>query len=527
MADDEFDPAAMSRRSRSRRSRAMRGFPDAEDPTTMADDEFDDATMADDEFDPAAMADDEFDPSTMADDNLLDDAVSSRSRKMRARRAAALRAQADALDDIPAVGSRSRRSRGRKNVDDLELRIQALELLEAPGESMVGLRPRAMKSYGGGVTVTRDEGDQPGRYAKAFKAYLTGGMDKLDRYEKQLLVKKGERRWDGDDSAAVMGGSGYKLASVKALNTSNAGSVGFAVPEDWITELNKNLMAQTVMAADAKVRQTTSDTIIQPDLTTTDARRAYAANVQWPGESPASPTEFDATEIALGQIQVPIHVMLIRMTQTNSALEDVAFDLQAEITEAFSEATAVAYDTLIWSGNGQGKMRGIVVDTRLNDHASTSVTTVGGYIAAGSTSAITSGDKLKQMFSNLPSGYRSRAKWYCNSDTALLISEMKDGIGRYLWGDERGLNGGLVTELIGRPVIINEFADFVAANAYPLILADLSRGYIIGKRVEFSVRRFDDSQYAEKDQILFLGRARLGGQVVQPAAFKLLKMSAS
>ena len=75
------------------------------------------------------------------------------------------------------------------------------------------------------------------------------------------------------------------------------------------------------------------------------------------------------------------------------------------------------------------------------------------------------------------------------------------------------------------PIVYNEYADDIVQDGFPIILGDLSRGYIIGKRVDFSIRRFDDSAYAELDQVLFLGRARLGGQVLQPASIKVLKVS--
>jgi len=287
-------------------------------------------------------------------------------------------------------------------------------------------------------------------------------------------------------------------------------------------------MTETVMAPECKTRTTSSDRIIQPDLRTSDARRAYPTNVTWPGESPAAGSEHEATEFELSQIEIPIHVMLVSYIATQSSLEDVSFNLEQEINAAFGEAVGVAYDTLIWEGQGNGKLQGITTDTRVNASASTSVQSVGGYVPSGHATQISDADKIKQMFMNLPAGYRRNGKWYANSDTILEVAQLKDGLGRYLWdvNNNAGIYGGIPDALLGRPIVFNEFASSIAANAFPLMYADLGKAYTIGQRVDFSVRRFDEV-LAQNDQVLFIGRARIGGQVTQPAGIKLLKIATS
>ena len=116
-----------------------------------------------------------------------------------------------------------------------------------------------------------------------------------------------------------------------------------------------------------------------------------------------------------------------------------------------------------------------------------------------------------------------------NSNTGLQVATLKDGNGNYLIDqrDDALRTVGVPDRLLNKPIVYNEWADDADSGKFPIILADLTRGYIIGRRVEFSIRRFDDSNYAEHDQVLFLGRARLGGQVLQPASFKALKVALS
>lgn len=396
-------------------------------------------------------------------------------------------------------------------------RAMKAELMEAPDQRGFG-----------SVKSVRDVADQQGAYSNAFKTYLYQGDRLMSDTQKQVLINKGTVNYKGMKAQQFENPLGVD-PRVKTYFGGSDAAVGFAVPPDWVAELNKNVMTQTVMAPECRTRTTTSDRIVQPNLVTADARRAHAAVVRWPGEVITDGNVSRTIEDTFSQVEVPINVMLISLTSGNSALEDVTFSLEDEINEAFSEAVAVAYDQLIWSGDGQGKLQGVVVNNQVVGHVSQNMQTVSGYVASGSPDGIVTADVLKELLFHLPRGYRQRAKWYMNSNTGLQIATLKDGEGNYLIDqrDESLQSVGVPDRLLGKPIVYNEYADDIVEGGFPIILGDLSRGYIIGKRVDFSIRRFDDSQYAELDQVLFLGRARLGGQVLQPAAIKVLKVAAS
>jgi HK97 family phage major capsid protein len=395
-------------------------------------------------------------------------------------------------------------------------RAMKAELGEAPGQ-----RKFATK----GITGVVDQADRPGAYGHAFKSYLYNGLGLMNDNEKYVLRAKGRADWGATKSAFQMDSNG----SIKTYFGGSDASVGFAVPPDWVSDLNKNILAVSSMAGECKTRTTTSDRIVQPNVLTDDARRAHRAVVRWPGEVMTSGTPHRTTEDVFSQIDIPIHVMLMSLTAGNSALEDVTFSLEEEINEAFSEAVGVAYDTLIWGGDGQGKLEGIVANSQVVGHPSVGTTTVGGYVPTGSNDGIVNADVLKKIFFNLPTFYRQRAKWYMNSNTAHQIATLKNANGDYMIEDRTlGLtDSGAPEKLFGRPIVYNEFADDIATGAFPVIFGDLSRTYVVGKRVDFTIKRFDDSNYAELDQVLYMGRARIGGQVFQAAGLKVLKIAES
>lgn len=495
LMDDDFDDAAL----------------DDEFDDAALDDEFDDAAL-DDEFDDAAL-DDEFDPALMSDeedamlsDEFDDTVMSGKSRKSKTK-----------------ANARKTRSGARKSttIDELETQYWKSRAMKAELREHPGQRNRPLSRFGSIV----DEADRPGGYDAAFKSYIFKGEMKLNSRERYTLDGKG-KRYDG---GATMEWDNVGRA-VKTYVGGNDASWGYAVPENWINELNKNVMSNAYMAQECRTVNTTSDAVVQANLITTDARMAHsAARVSWPGETPADAAETVSPEDVLSQIRIPVHVMMVNHTATLSALEDSAFDLEGNINESFAEALTVAYETLIWNGNGQGKLMGITNDPTVNASPSVGVQTVGGYRATGSAFGFLNADVLKKMMFDLPAGFRGRAKWYMNTNTLGEISTLKDGMGNYLIDDrdEALRSQGIPDRLLRYPVIINEFATDIASGAFPVIFGDLSKAYTIAKRIEFTVRRFDDSPYAIRDQVLFVGRARIGGQVTQPTALKLMKVAAS
>jgi HK97 family phage major capsid protein len=85
---------------------------------------------------------------------------------------------------------------------------------------------------------------------------------------------------------------------------------------------------------------------------------------------------------------------------------------------------------------------------------------------------------------------------------------------------------GAPETLLGRPSLSSEFLPAIAAAATPIAFGDFRR-YVVADRIGFSIQRIDgDQQLAEKNQVGFVGRQRVGGRVVQTHAFRLQKISA-
>ena len=286
-------------------------------------------------------------------------------------------------------------------------------------------------------------------------------------------------------------------------------SMGFPTPKSLQEQIWKNIMAQSVILAESKIIATKNDRINLPMVT--------EAEVRHPGEWLFKDDNEELNDETLRTI-IPIHVELVSLNATTSALEDPTFSVLDEIVEAYSEAVAVSIDQLWYNGNGQNKIAGMKWRLSSDEGAKQVI----------ETSEVTP-DHLKTMLLKMNKSGRQNAKWYMNSNTGLLIATLKDVVdGRDVYlidqRDESLRSVGVPDRLLGRPIVYNEWMGDVGIGEYPIILADLHNAYGIGLRPDITIRRFDDSSVAEKDQTLFLGRFRLGADVYDWNYIKALKI---
>jgi len=123
-----------------------------------------------------------------------------------------------------------------------------------------------------------------------------------------------------------------------------------------------------------------------------------------------------------------------------------------ESSISFTESEELA----LFYGNGINKPRGLDTITTAAMPDSTRAWATIEHIATGVDGAFASTnafDAVKKIFYRLRSGYRKNAKWVCNSETALELSQLKDGQGNYLW-DEGNVKDGTPQTLLGKPVLI-------------------------------------------------------------------------
>jgi HK97 family phage major capsid protein len=105
-----------------------------------------------------------------------------------------------------------------------------------------------------------------------------------------------------------------------------------------------------------------------------------------------------------------------------------------------------------------------------------------------------------------------------NSKTAGLVRKLKDADGRFMWSD--GMAAGEPARLMGYPVLVAEDMPDADSDATPIAFGDFAAGYTVAERPDLRILR---DPFSAKPHVLFYATKRVGGDVSDFAAIKLLK----
>jgi len=295
----------------------------------------------------------------------------------------------------------------------------------------------------------------------------------------------------------------------KALNTAVNAEGGYLVDPQTAEAIQGVLRGSSSLrsvASVVNVEATSFDVLIdQTDM-----------GAGWASETAAS------TETATPQIEritIPLHELSALPKASQRLLDDTAFDIEGwlaeRIADKFSRAEAMAFI----SGDGIDKPTGFLTHPSVDD-ATWSWGNLGYAVtgAAGDFDATNPADAIVDLVYSLGARYRANANFVMNSKTAGAVRKMKDADGRFLWSD--GLAAGEPARLMGYPVLIAEDMPDIATDAMAIAFGNFDAGYTIAERPELRVLR---DPFSAKPHVLFYATKRVGGDVSDFAAIKLLK----
>lgn len=271
-------------------------------------------------------------------------------------------------------------------------------------------------------------------------------------------------------------------------------------------------MVKSVLYSNASIRAVAS--VVHVEATTYDVLIDHTElGAGWANETSAS-SETSTPQI--DRISIPLHELSALPKASQRLLDDSAFDVEGwlagRIADKFARAEAAAFI----NGDGIDKPKGIL------DHAAVanSAWTWGniGYVATGESGGIGDGDAVIDLVYALGAQYRANATFVMNSKSAGLVRKLKDADGRFLWSD--GLAAGEPARLLGYPVVIAEDMPDAAADSYSVAFGDFAAGYTIAERPDLRILR---DPFSAKPHVLFYATKRVGGDVSDFAAIKLLK----
>lgn len=321
-------------------------------------------------------------------------------------------------------------------------------------------------------------------HQKAFNAYLRSGDD------------------DGLRGLDMEG---------KAMSSAVAADGGYLVNP----EVSDTIRARLVGAA--SLRQIASVVAVEASSFDVLVDRAEA-DAGWADEATAT-TETGSPQI--DRISIPLHELSALPKASQRLLDDAAFDIETWLAGRIADKFARTEATAFVAGDGIAKPRGFLTHPTV-DNASWSWGQI-GTVKTGTDGDFgpLGPDALIDLVYALDAGYRTGASFVMNSKTAGAVRKLKDNDGRFLWSDS--LASGEPARLLGYPVLIAEDMPDIATGANAIAFGDFSKGYTIAERPDLRVLR---DPFSAKPHVLFYATKRVGGDVTDFAAIKLLTFAA-
>ena len=223
------------------------------------------------------------------------------------------------------------------------------------------------------------------------------------------------------------------------------------------------------------------------------------------------------------RISIPLHELSALPKASQRLLDDSAFDVEGWLAQRIADKFSRAEASAFISGDGTDKPTGFLnypkVDNDLFAWGSLGYVPTG---ADGDFDAAEPADAIVDLVYALGARYRANATFVMNSKTAGAVRKMKDADGRFLWSD--GLAAGEPARLMGYPVLIAEDMPDIASGAFAIAYGDFRAGYTVAERPDLRILR---DPFSAKPHVLFYATKRIGGDVSDFAAIKLLKFASA
>jgi HK97 family phage major capsid protein len=291
-------------------------------------------------------------------------------------------------------------------------------------------------------------------HAKAFTAFLRGGIENLDADSRQIMA-----------SRFLSNGSTGKIMNAQSTTTTQG---GYLIPQGFSEQLEEAM--KWFGGIEGTVGKFTTDSgnpLPWPTTNdTTNRGRIIGQNVQ-----------VSETDITFGQVTFSAYIGTSDLVLVPLALiEDSYFDIDALAADMLGTRLGRLYNWKCTVGTGSGEPNGIVTAA----------------VAAGNINTFATGETTTMVYNDLVNiehsvdpAYRNNPSSYWMFSDAVLkgLKKLVDTAGRPLWqpgltasfreGARVNMTPGQPT-ILDHPYVINSDMATPAANSYSILFGDLS-----------------------------------------------------
>jgi HK97 family phage major capsid protein len=301
---------------------------------------------------------------------------------------------------------------------------------------------------------------------------------------------------------------------MKALSGATEAAGGYAVPEEIDAEIGRLLTSISPIRAIANVVKVGS----------AGYRKLVAAGGTpsgWVSETAGRPETGTSTFI---EVAPPFGELYANPAASQAMLDDAAFDVEAWLASEIATEFARAEGSAFVGGNGVNRPKGFLAQPTSAQPDSARPFGTLQFLATGAAGAFPASnpaDKLIDLVQTLRPPYRQGAAFVMNSATATAIRKFKTAAGAFLW--QPSAVAGQPDTLLGYPVVEAEDMPDIAADSLSIAFGNFRAGYLIAERTETQILR---DPFTNKPFVHFYATKRIGGQVANSEAIKLLKFAA-
>lgn len=301
-------------------------------------------------------------------------------------------------------------------------------------------------------------------------------------------------------------------AELKSVSGAVAADGGYAVPREIDAMIAAQLKTISPIRTIAQVVQ----------VGTAGYRKLVTSGGSASGWVSETGTRPETSTAKFNEIAPPSGELYANPSASQAMLDDAAFDLEewlaGEIATEFARAEGAAFV----NGTGTNQPKGfLAAPTALTTDATRPFGTL-QHLASGNATGFDTAPELKliDLVHSLRAAHRQGAVFVMNTKTLSTVRKFKAADGTFLWSP--GLMEGAPTRLLGYPVIEAEDMPDVGANALPIAFGNFKNGYLIAERRATTILR---DPYTNKPFVNFYATKRIGGQVLDSDAIKLLKIT--
>jgi HK97 family phage major capsid protein len=300
---------------------------------------------------------------------------------------------------------------------------------------------------------------------------------------------------------------------LKSISGINPGDGGYAVPKEIDVLIASQLKQFSPIRQIAQVVQ----------VGTSDYRKLVTNGGTASGWVAETDARVETVTPTFQEVAPPMGELYANPAATQTMLDDAAFDLEGWIASEIATEFARAEGTAFVNGSGVNQPKGfLTAPTSLSVDAARPFDTL-QYVASGDAAGFGTDPEaeLIDLIHTLKAGHRQGASWVMNSATMAEVRKLKTADGALMW--QPGLVEGQPDRLLGYPLIEAEDMPDIAGGAFPIAFGNFKAGYLIAERNATTILR---DPFTNKPFVHFYATKRIGGQVLDSDAIKLLKIEA-